>query len=500
MMIERVALDDIFPDESNPRKADEMRSNLLRISLAKMGFVQPIFCNQYCMVLSGHQRHARARELGFRTAPVIYVDISEKNQKGINVQFNRATNDFTAFDTGSNSTDKIDITSLMRQAEGMPDFDGEEWFAYGCEDRSIVGVGKDMADKYNRKSLLIASSMRRKGVKIPIVRTPTGRVINGVFRLFEARHEGITEWPTIEIPEDIGDFASNMLNYLSMDYAVDGEFAQLLRYSAYRRPQNNRGRLPKSYRFWANGCKTLRDADSYSTNYWRKFRTMHGDYVCDFGAGLCKVGPYLRSKGVECVDFEPFRINPDTEAHVPDPGYSREKASEFLDEVAEGRPFSSIFLASVMNSIPFPRDRQCVLAIVHALCGIKTAVYGTCRDISDYNYEYSGIRNAGYFVFDSEPGVRLGDALSNPKIQKFHTQEEFKAIAGHFWNNIECWPGGNVFYWKATAPKMKNAKVMSAALLFEFEELCLSDGESMGLGDKALQSFSHRLGITLSRK
>ena len=495
--MQRATLNLIYPDESNPREADDVRTHLLRLSLRKLGFIQPIFLNQDGLILSGHQRHSAALDIGYETAPVETVEISDKDRRGINVMFNRATNDFTAFQTGSSQRDSIEIADLMAMAEEMDDWEGEDFLAYNCAERSIVGMGDAIADKYNRKSLLIASSMRRKGVRIPIIVSESGEVLNGVHRLFEARHEGIDSWPVIEVPDDVASLTNSMLNYLSMDYSVDGEFAEMLRYSAYRRPQNNRGMLPKAYRFWANGNRTLPDADSYSTRYWRKFRDLHGTYVCDFGAGLCKVSPALAEKGIECVDFEPYRINPDSEIQKPDPVYSRQKAREFLQTIATAdKPFGTVFLASVMNSIPFPRDRQCVLAIVHALCDIRTQVCGTCRDISDYEYEYSGIRNATYFKFDSEPGVRLGDALSNPKIQKFHTQEEFKQQAGFFWNKVETWKGGNVFYWRATAPKRKNPAVIRQALEFEFE-LPYADGHPMGMSEFAIECFSRRLGIEL---
>jgi hypothetical protein len=359
-------------------------------------------------------------------------------------------------------------------------------------------MGNDIADRYNRKALLIASSMRRSGIQIPIVVSESGAIVNGVHRLFEARHEGVREWPIITVPDAVASLTEDMLNYLSMDYAVDGEFATMLRYSAYRRPQNNRGALPKAYRFWANGNKTLRDPDSYSQDYWVHFRDLHGQTVCDFGAGLCKVRPYLATKGIDCVEFEPYRLNPDSDSMKPDPAYSREKAAEFLHTIADPAvQFGSIFLASVMNSIPFPRDRQCVLAIVHAMCGFRTGVYGTCRDITDFEYEYRGIRNATYFKFDSEPGVRLGDALSNPKIQKFHTQEEFRQQAGFFWSSIETARGGNVFYWSALAPKKLNKAVLRAALEFEFGQLPYADGTILGLADLAIESFSSRLGVKL---
>lgn len=288
----------------------------------------------------------------------------------------------------------------------------------------------------------------------------------------------------------------NFLNYLSMDFEVTKDFERLLRASAYRRPQNSRGVLGKSYRFFANGKRSLQDKDSYSVDYWRKFRDLHGS-ILDFGGGLCKVAPYLRTKGIEATDFEPYLIDPNSDSGMPSPIYSRQQAKRFLAEIADPkRKFDSIFLSSVLNSVPFARDRLCVLAVVHALCSRTTTVYGTCRDITDFSYEYSGVRNSNHFVFDSEPGVRLGDAVHRPKIQKFHDQAEARDMFDRFWKQVEFFPAGNIFHFCLKAPISVSAKVLSSALEFEFD-LPFRDGTNLGLAKEAKIAFSKRLLIPL---
>jgi len=164
----------------------------------------------------------------------------------------------------------------IAEAEKLPDFEGEDWYALNYREESILGLGVLAADSYDKKAAVIATNLMRKNIRIPLVVSESGQIINGVHRLFAAREIGIEEWPIITIPDEQADVALHFLNYLSMDYHVDGDFGKLLRYSAYRRPQNNRGAVPKAYRFWANGERTLLDKDSYSTAYWRKFRDLHG--------------------------------------------------------------------------------------------------------------------------------------------------------------------------------------------------------------------------------
>lgn len=496
-LIEIVPIGNVHVDPKNPRRRDASRMALLSLSLKKLGFIQPLFVTQNGMLLSGHQRTAASTELGYQHVPIIRVDIPEHEIPGANLLFNRATNDFTAFDTGASSMGRLDLDTVLAAADALPDQDVETSFAINCKLESAATILKGAADRYEKKAVMLAASVLKMGIRIPSVVSESGIIVNGIYRLFAAIENGEPEWPVIRIPDEHAEVALNFLNYLSMDFAIDDDFKKLLRHSAYRRPQNNRGTVPKAYRFWANGERTLLDADSYSTKYWVNFRELHGDSILDFGGGLCKVAPHLRSKGMNAIDFEPFRIDPNTDSGIPDPDYSRAEAKRFLDEIADPRrTLDSIFLASVLNSVPFPEDRLCVLAIVHALCGRDTAVYGTCRDISDFNYEYGGVRNANYFSLGTEPGVRLGDVARNPKIQKFETQDSARAMFSRFWKTIEFWPGGNVFYYKLSAPMGFHKESVARALEFEFS-LPFKDGSNMGLAEYAKAAFSKRLMTTI---
>jgi len=495
-MVKAVPIADLYPDNANPRKPDQARMALLRLSIQKLGFIMPVYATDDGMLLSGHQRLTVAKSLGLTTVPTIRVKLKEADIKGINILFNRATNDFSAFDTGLKASERLHYADVLEAAEELPDFEGEDFYALKAVDTNLRGLGSEDGSRYDKKAAVMAENMLRLGIHIPIVMSESGRVVNGIHRLFSAKEHNVKTWPVVTIPDEFADVALTFLNYLSMDFHVDDEFASVLRYSAYRRPQNNRGAVPKAYRFWANGCRTLLDADSYSVDYWRHFRDMHGQSLIDFGAGLCKVAPFLRDKGMDCIDFEPYRIDFEKDKGKPCPILSKQEARRFLDEVADGRRFTSIFLASVLNSIPFPKDRMAVLAIVHALSSKDTVIYGTCRDITDFNYEYGGIRNANYFVFDSEPGVRVGDVVKNPKIQKFHTQEEADAMFSRLWNKREYWPGGNVFYFKLSSPKGINPKVVASALELEFD-LPYADGTTMDLVEHAKICFGKRLKVKL---
>lgn len=481
-------------DTSNPRKSSPARMGLLRLSLAKLGFLMPLVAQRSSgLLLSGHQRTTVALDESIHRIPVMSVDIRDEDVRTVNLMANRTTNDFNAMDTGAASEQRIDLQYVTKLLENLPDPDHDNPFAANCKLEDLTPLVKSVAHLYDQKAALAAMVMMRFNVQIPVVASDSGVIVNGVNRAFGALESGVKEWPVVRIPDEYAEAARVLLNYLSMDYFIDDDFKDLLRAGAFRRISNDKGTVPKSYRFWANGCKATIDRDSYSPEAWNHFRHVHGNDILDFGAGLCKVAPFLQGKGMDAIDFEPYRFNPDRVSAEPDPDYSREKAREFLDTIADPKKrFSSIFLSAVMNSIPFPEDRLKVLAIVHALCSRDTAVYGTCRDISDHPYEYGGARRGVYFNIDTEPGVRLGDITSRPKIQKFHSQDEARNMFSRFWRTVEFWPGGNVFFFKLTNPMMVNYAALRASLEFEFE-LPYLDRTTMGLSEHARAAFRQRL-------
>lgn len=490
-----VPVDDLTPDNKNPRKADQARSALLRLSLAKLSYLMPLFRQRSSgLLLSGHQRLHQSKSLGIPACPVVDVDVEDDEVMNINLLFNRLTNDFNAFDTGAASQDKLNMQQVLKILESLPDRPAGEHYANNCTVENIRPLARSVGDQYDKKASVTAGAFTRMNIRIPLVVSESGKVVNGVNRLFAALDRNIEEWPVVRIPDEIAEVALVVLNYLSMDFAVDEDFKNLLRSSAFRRVSNNRGTVGKTYRFWANGCRSLLDRDSYTPEYWSNFRNIHGRSILDFGAGLGKVAPYLVTKGFDAHDFEPYRVDPVLNEAEPSLRYSREQAKNFLNVITNPeQKFDSIFMSAVMNSIPFPEDRLMVLAIVHALCSRDTCVYGTCRDLSDFDYEYGGVRSGNYFVWDTEPGVRLGDVSSRPKLQKFMTQDEARGYFSRFWKTIEFWPGGNIFYFKLSDPMGVNMKALGQSLAFEFN-LPFHNGKNLDLVQSAKDAFSIRLG------
>lgn len=93
-----VAIGDLVPSEYNPRKISGFDFDKLKDSIKKFGLPVPIVANsrkeRMNVVIGGHQRLKAAQELGMKTVPVVYVDLSEKDEKILNLSLNRISGEF----------------------------------------------------------------------------------------------------------------------------------------------------------------------------------------------------------------------------------------------------------------------------------------------------------------------------------------------------------------------------------------------------------------------
>lgn len=92
MKIEMKLIKDINPSEYNPRAISKESLSGLKRSLEKFGMTQPLVINRRVngmeVLVGGHQRCRAASELGWEKVPVIYVELSEVEEKTLNVVLN----------------------------------------------------------------------------------------------------------------------------------------------------------------------------------------------------------------------------------------------------------------------------------------------------------------------------------------------------------------------------------------------------------------------------
>lgn len=111
--MELVSITKIKPAKYNPRRIDDDAFAGLCESLKKFGMPQPLVVNSRSGVLvSGHQRLKAAESLGWAEVPVVYVDLSDAEEKALNVTLNNRH-------IGGDYTEGVaDVLAEIREALG----------------------------------------------------------------------------------------------------------------------------------------------------------------------------------------------------------------------------------------------------------------------------------------------------------------------------------------------------------------------------------------------
>jgi DNA modification methylase len=102
--------------------------------------VDPLICNGSAerrnIIIGGHQRYRAAKDLGYKTVPVVYVDLDEARERELNLRLNRNTGEFDLellkdfdidllLDVGFDDSDLGDIWNDALETDD-DDFDEEE--------------------------------------------------------------------------------------------------------------------------------------------------------------------------------------------------------------------------------------------------------------------------------------------------------------------------------------------------------------------------------------
>jgi ParB-like chromosome segregation protein Spo0J len=95
LQIVPVPIDDLRPDPANPRKISNTELDALTRSLREFGFVQPVLARHHDkIVIGGHQRLVAARRLGWKTVPVIFLDLTDEQARLLNLALNRISGEW----------------------------------------------------------------------------------------------------------------------------------------------------------------------------------------------------------------------------------------------------------------------------------------------------------------------------------------------------------------------------------------------------------------------
>jgi hypothetical protein len=501
-----VPIDRVRPSAYNPRMADPARLDLIALSIRKLGWLLPVYADAGGEILSGHQRHLVADRMGLTHVPVETVAAMPLHErKAVNIMFNRGTNDMSMSDTPETLTEALQQSSIYALAEALPDLSPDDPASfYPClttQRVPIKPVLKANLGRWDQYATNMARALYSKGINMPIILRRDNTVVNGIGRLENSAQKGKPAINVITLDDAQADFAAVMLNLLSMDFDIHRRYEDLLRHNSFRRLRRSRRYLGRGFVSEMTGSKSANTFDITDPVDLARWKAFYGTCVVDFGAGHLHETDLLRAQGIEVHPFEPYRV--DGQEDIDKLG-SIALAREFLETVASGRLFDSVFIASVLNSVPFQRDREHIATICAALCGPHTGLYAVASSV-----KATGWRNANgnhllnatdgktiAFALDYEPGIRLGDFKEKPKVQKYHTPAEFYDLFSPHFESVQVRYQGNNVVAVCRTPKPVDADRLHAALAFEFD-LPYPDGSRMGLVEEAIAAFSCRVGVAL---
>lgn len=139
-------VDELITPDYNPRKITPKERREIQKSLETFGFVEALVVNMHegreNIVVSGNQRLAIAKNLGFTTAPCIEVDLDERQEKELNLRMNKNQAQF-------------DFDALVKF------FDREMMLDVGFSEKE---VGKELSD-FDKKF----NSITNENCEMPIV-------------------------------------------------------------------------------------------------------------------------------------------------------------------------------------------------------------------------------------------------------------------------------------------------------------------------------------------
>ena len=112
MKITLIEINSLNPAEYNPRQISNKQYEDLKASMEKFGCVDPIIINinpdRQNVVVGGHQRLRILRELGAEKVPTVSVNLSEEDERELNVRLNKSGGTFD-MDILANEFDIVDL-------------------------------------------------------------------------------------------------------------------------------------------------------------------------------------------------------------------------------------------------------------------------------------------------------------------------------------------------------------------------------------------------------
>jgi DNA modification methylase len=127
LTVTEMAISKLKPALYNARKISDKDFEQLVESIRQYSLVEPLVVNshpeRYGTVVGGHQRLRAIMQLGYTTAPVVFVNLDEKHERALNLRLNRNTGEF--------------------DLDALKNFDINELLSVGFDDSDLSSIWDD---------------------------------------------------------------------------------------------------------------------------------------------------------------------------------------------------------------------------------------------------------------------------------------------------------------------------------------------------------------------
>jgi len=138
MEIIETPIESIILSDYNPREITDHDYQALKNSISEFGFVEPIVVNKTDnRIVGGHMRYRAATDLGIKTVPCIFIELTENKAKILNIALNRISG---RWDIGKLEKLVYDISQLPDLDIKLTGLEDWELKLYNPGDKSDINV------------------------------------------------------------------------------------------------------------------------------------------------------------------------------------------------------------------------------------------------------------------------------------------------------------------------------------------------------------------------
>nr|DAH98295.1 MAG TPA: adenine specific DNA methyltransferase [Caudoviricetes sp.] len=159
MQVEKVSISKLNPAKYNPRKdlkPGNTEYEKLKRSMAEFGYVEPIIWNKRTgNIVGGHQRYKILKDMKYKEAECVIVDLDDNREKALNVALNKISGEFDIplltdllkdlsandFDVSLTGFDEDEISDLFSDADAKEGKDDDYDVNKALEESAFVKQG-----------------------------------------------------------------------------------------------------------------------------------------------------------------------------------------------------------------------------------------------------------------------------------------------------------------------------------------------------------------------